>query len=568
MGKTIKTVQRMFLFFGASAVAVLFAVWFAMVSGRECGDAVLANTEITVLDGGWQDEEGNSVSLPIKLPYRPEGFCLQTVLRPEDGGRPSLMVSAKYLNIHLFLDGREIGSCLCRPEGQTKTVGKIFKILPLPDALEGSELRIVAEPLLGGDTDYEITAPRMGTEGAIIHNVILEELPLMGLIAAIFCFGVFLMICGVQTMLATASIEEIQTYQSSFLHIGVFAVLFAFYSLSITDSVHLFETNSHLIYLMEFLLLALLPLPLLMLAAGVCAPRFFKILTAAGCAVFINFGAQVFLYYFTGLELRDTVLITHLLILLSMVLLTPALLISDHKRNGWWWLTLSFLPVLLGAFLDLFRYYLPGAGQKAAGFQLGVLIFLLIQMVYLIRQNLLHYESYLKFNVYKTMAYTDVLTGIANRAACEEKITEVEKKLESYSSIWCICADINNLKHTNDTLGHAAGDQLIKGAAEILKTAGFEDSALYRTGGDEFVMLVFNQSEKDIREGKMRFDQALTRYNSLHRTKLSIAWGCDRFRFESGDSISKLLSRADALMYEDKRREKEAGVKKQQNNTV
>ena len=60
---------------------------------------------------------------------------------------------------------------------------------------------------------------------------------------------------------------------------------------------------------------------------------------------------------------------------------------------------------------------------------------------------------------------------------------------ETNDSISLIFLDINGLKKINDIKGHEAGDNLIKTAANILKTV-FKDSYIFRAGGDEFVVVI------------------------------------------------------------------------------
>lgn len=221
-----------------------------------------------------------------------------------------------------------------------------------------------------------------------------------------------------------------------------------------------------------------------------------------------------------------------------------------------WWLPLSFAPVLAGALADVLHYYLPASYQKVVGFQLGVLLFLLLQAADLLRRNLAYCESNIKANVYRQMAYTDVLTGLANRAAFEEQLAQMSEKLGRHTSLWCVCADINDLKCINDTLGHAAGDELIRGTARALRSALDGSAQIYRTGGDEFVMFLPDPPEQAVRSALGRIEAELARHGSPGGRGLRVALGCDRLRFSEGDTPQKLLSHTDALMYRNKRERK------------
>jgi len=89
----------------------------------------------------------------------------------------------------------------------------------------------------------------------------------------------------------------------------------------------------------------------------------------------------------------------------------------------------------------------------------------------------------------------DELTGLYNRRSYEEDILEYnEKPMEEdfvYASI-----DVNGLKIVNDEIGHAAGDELIKGAADCMKQVFGSYGKVYRTGGDEFVSIFFASKER------------------------------------------------------------------------
>lgn len=89
------------------------------------------------------------------------------------------------------------------------------------------------------------------------------------------------------------------------------------------------------------------------------------------------------------------------------------------------------------------------------------------------------------------LSYTDTLTGLKNRAYIEKKFNELDGNPDSSYSI--IIGDLNGLKLTNDTFGHLEGDQIIKKAAEIIKSVCKDVETIVRWGGDEYVILVENK---------------------------------------------------------------------------
>jgi diguanylate cyclase (GGDEF)-like protein/PAS domain S-box-containing protein len=87
-------------------------------------------------------------------------------------------------------------------------------------------------------------------------------------------------------------------------------------------------------------------------------------------------------------------------------------------------------------------------------------------------------------------AYFDGLTGLANRSLLNDRFDKAIARAYRYGSLLAVyMVDMNQTKDINDTLGHAAGDELIQGVAQRLEQSVRESDTVARTGGDEFVIL-------------------------------------------------------------------------------
>ena len=89
------------------------------------------------------------------------------------------------------------------------------------------------------------------------------------------------------------------------------------------------------------------------------------------------------------------------------------------------------------------------------------------------------------------ISMTDGLTGVDNRRALEQRLHEMfEHSLRLHEHISCVMCDIDHFKKVNDTYGHAAGDEVLKQFASILKDEAREIDRVGRYGGEEFLLIL------------------------------------------------------------------------------
>ncbi|WP_313162578.1 GGDEF domain-containing protein [Sedimentibacter sp.] len=150
------------------------------------------------------------------------------------------------------------------------------------------------------------------------------------------------------------------------------------------------------------------------------------------------------------------------------------------------------------------------------------------------------------------VAYIDNLTGLPNRAHCNEIILKYNE-MEILPDLACVYIDLNNLKVTNDLLGHEAGDKFIRDFAAILKEASSPYGFVCRNGGDEFVAIFENCSQKNINDYMNYLNEKTHLYNSKEsEIKISFAIGVAFSHEISSNQMNDLLSLADKRMYENK----------------
>ena len=170
---------------------------------------------------------------------------------------------------------------------------------------------------------------------------------------------------------------------------------------------------------------------------------------------------------------------------------------------------------------------------------------------------------------WRSEAYADPLTGLFNRRAWDEELRErveffesakVRENASAAESKEFICLsifDLDNLKGINDTLGHLAGDDVLKRAGEALRESLRPDDFVARLGGDEFGLLFWLPNAECASAVVERVRAAIPR--QLDRAAVPVITASAGYRVASRDdspeAVASLFGMADAAL----RRAKESG---------
>ena len=150
------------------------------------------------------------------------------------------------------------------------------------------------------------------------------------------------------------------------------------------------------------------------------------------------------------------------------------------------------------------------------------------------------------------LAYTDALTGLPNRLRLAEVMQQtIERAKARRETFAVIFIDLDRFKSVNDTLGHEAGDLLLKAVAERLTSQVREHDLLARISGDEFVLLV------DGVGGAAEVEEVARRLMTAFGAPFRLAGGALNITASlgfclypgDGESVGKLLRHADSAMY-------------------
>lgn len=153
-------------------------------------------------------------------------------------------------------------------------------------------------------------------------------------------------------------------------------------------------------------------------------------------------------------------------------------------------------------------------------------------------------------------AQHDALTGLPNRLMFQDRLKQAiaaaERDREKAAVLW---VDLDHFKQINDTLGHTAGDELLRETARRLRASIHPADTVARFGGDEFTIVISNATSEEVVEIiSARILKAISRPLTLHghEVRISASIGTSMYP-DNGLSVDLLMRNADLGMYHAKR---------------
>ncbi len=471
----------------------------------------------------------------------------------------ALLLQIKQAAVTVSIDGEPIHQYGQERIERNKTVGSGYLPVDLPDDYAAKTLKLqftVAE-----NKAFSSFEPIRVYEWKNIYRIILTEnrIPLF--------LGCFLTIFGLVTCCITFLAMLFSQKFTRILCISLFSVCIGLWTLCYYNVLLIFTMPLYTISLLEYLSLYLAPIPLIIYMREDA----FALKRPAICTIYwVLFAVQllatsVFLALHTidlvhcaaTLKYMQVLILCHLIF--SAVVEFMNLRISRQLIHR---LFLIGMLVLSGSVCyDLvfyyFNRYLGIAISSTKGIaSVGLVIFIAMLLIsfYLDMTQKMMQEKERDFLI--KSAYTDELTQIHNRRYCMEYMTRVREMENPDYTVFCF--DLNNLKTTNDTYGHAQGDILIRSAADVIINAFEPHGIVARMGGDEFIAIAETNNPEEIsamiREFRDNIAQKNEEIPDLH---LSIAFGyasCSPKEY----NIEKIYQIADDLMYENKQKMKKS----------
>lgn len=152
-------------------------------------------------------------------------------------------------------------------------------------------------------------------------------------------------------------------------------------------------------------------------------------------------------------------------------------------------------------------------------------------------------------------ARRDVLTGLYNRRCFDDELPVFIERSQAISCGLAVFAmDLDHFKPVNDTLGHAAGDAVLKGVGKVLRESLRKSDLPCRIGGDEFVFLLSDVTEEDARKRAEQIRNAIgTMPHPGNDRGIRCTTTMGGTLYRAGETPGEFVHRADEVLYAAKR---------------
>ena len=414
------------------------------------------------------------------------------------------------------------------------TVGSHWVTVPVNTEDAGREVTLVLTPLFEKSVDY---APRffMGSHYSIALDVLTADLPQMFL--STLCIVLGLMIIAVQLYF----VFQVQTRNLDLIYLGAFAILLGLWRLSALKCAPLlFSGNPMVLSYITVGCLFLSCIPLLLFFSTFFSAKWAAWLKGLS-AVYSVANIVVLLLQLTGLaEFERLLPLCHGMVVFAMVYTVVLGLLSRRDKTAAHVnksLVFSFI-LMAGIMLNLLLSSLYDNSSTIVFALLSFVVYSVVVFVTGIRDT-------------TRKAYTDPRTGLTNKLRWNELLHDSAPVTDGTVMLMM---DLNGLKRINDTFGHEMGDIALMRFSSLLRTLFPADSLISRWGGDEFALLLRDMDETKLKTQLASFAKAVEDSNRLHgEPHLHYAVGHAFAEDYPELNHRQLLSKADELMYKDKR---------------
>jgi diguanylate cyclase (GGDEF)-like protein len=554
------------------AVVLLILSIVLVIAVKKGNQIVLSRDSVTEINDNWtiiskgQAIYSDDVSLAdIGVINELESVSISRIIEDVGFDNPCLSFFSIHAIVHVYLDDELVYSYGQKYYDAQNIVPKSSHYIPLGNSYAGKILKV--EFIGSRDSSFSgIPEIYIGKRTDILNLDLYN-----GTIALLV--GGFLFVLGL--LLITLS-PYLFFYHNKDLRIffsGLISLFLGIYIMAYYRIFDLLINNSLLNTILEYTALYNIPTVIVGYLMCVYSKNVRKLFTALFIIDVCLFMASIGLHMSHFARFSDFTAILHVVAGIEFVI-SVVLIAKDIHANAKTNIrniystdnifVLGILAFMTLSIVDVARYnfykYGRSSGETNAtliGFTIGALIFVTCLLI-----------SYLYYNIFSSniasmqskivdLAYTDALTGLSNRARCEQMMQMISEEHGVYA---IISLDLNKLKYVNDNLGHHEGDRLLTGFATILSDCFWDANLIGRMGGDEFIVILLEDRTFNLTKRIHEMYSIINDWNHKEQVfKYSASYGYAYSYEVPNGSANEVYMLADSRMYEMKREHHESG---------
>lgn len=549
-------------------LAVLFlvcAVFFVMnpqLLGGPGGTRVSMDQS---LDGGWVTDDGQEVDLSAlgRIP----GFDANGVtVHRQLPGKIESGIELNFLSVNCTFRLSYGGSLTYAYEPDPNEFGKSyefhFNFAPLTPREAGKTATLEIKPTYS-DTSSRILDIRMSGTTAYIQRYVRRH-------GMDFLISLLVSFVGAAIIVMHAVVRQVYEDDLDLLSLGTAAILLGIWSAAQTLVPQLITGGDMVIRALDHVSLFLAPYPMTLFACSLLHTKHHRIYERLSLVIMLlSFCTELSLAVFLHYDTHQLHIVTQAHLVASAIVILNAIFESYRENDRSLWnsvrkanraILIAYLLLFCCAVTDFLVFNLSqrGVTDTARFMRMGLFVFVVVLAIEAFRASLHVVQRVMHADEIEVIAYTDALTQIGNRTAWQVMRVDMEKALEQGAvedALVCVF-DVNYLKRVNDTYGHAAGDEHLKRAAETITRSFGTEGACYRTGGDEFTVLIVGiLLDERFEQCIGLFDTSVREQRDAHEgvEPLSLALGYAKASETRSHSIQEALNMADKRMYAQKR---------------
>lgn len=466
---------------------------------------------------------------------------------------PTLCFRSSGASVSVYQDDELIYELTSRQGGYEPASydGGRYNLMPLDDGMEGeSTVRIIFV------TSYDSSGHNFypvffGNKTALVAGIVAQNSVSLLIALSVITLSVVI------TLLAL--ILGNKTARSNLISSSALVMITGLWILTQNWSKQLVMDNVTIALDLSYLVMALLPLSMLHYIrknydTGLTAA--YRVFEHASYGIIALYILMYTLYVFFHIPYDNILFAVSMLLMLHLLSLAAVCTVT-WIRNRYDGGPFLITGMILYIFPVVIEQILMGSNQPLqiqlviyVPFYLAILIFLLRAFAESMKNS---HSSEERRKIF-SLAYSDSLTGLLNRAALDNRISALGREARRAGTLYIFMFDIDGMKECNDNFGHAAGDRLLVDFAESLRetTTGL-NCYIFRYGGDEFLLMVEEDSAFDTQRIITNLRENFRKRNGMG---YGFSAGAVRWSASTRQDIISRIRDADSRMYREKNRHK------------